>query len=71
MDPLLILSFTRLNSMFKQFLAKRSRQLKSSSDGSPQHGLLTSDLLYYIKQVRALPGLEMIQFHAADIWTSN
>ena len=45
----LILLFTRLNSIFKQLLSKRLKILRIANDGGPQHGLLTSDLLYYIK----------------------
>ena len=67
----LILLFTRLNSIFKHVLSKRLRQLKIANDGGPQHGLLTSDLLYYIKQVQSLPGLEMLELHVEDIWTTN
>ncbi|CAF0831024.1 unnamed protein product [Adineta steineri] len=67
----LILLFTRLNSIFKQLLAKRLRQLRIANDGGPQHGLLTSDLLYYIKQVQNLSGLEMLELHVDEIWTTN
>ncbi|CAF1323269.1 unnamed protein product [Rotaria magnacalcarata] len=67
----LILLFTRLNSIFKQLLAKRLRQLRIANDGGPQHGLLTSDLLYYIKQVQSFPGLEMLELHVDEIWTTN
>ena len=67
----LILLFTRLNSIFKQLLSKRLRQLKIVNDGGPQHGLLTSDLLYYIKQVQSFPGLEMLELHVDEIWTNN
>lgn len=67
----LILLFTRLNSIFKQLLAKRLKQLKIANDGGPQHGLLTSDLLYYIKQVQSFPGLEMLELHVDEIWTNN
>ncbi|CAF1260171.1 unnamed protein product [Adineta ricciae] len=67
----LILLFTRLNSIFKQLLAKRLRQLKIANDGGPQHGLLTSDLLYYMNQVQNLSGLEMLEFHVDEIWTAN
>ncbi|CAF3178575.1 unnamed protein product [Rotaria sp. Silwood2] len=67
----LILLFTRLNSIFKQLLAKRLRQLRIANDGGPQHGLLTSDLLYYIKQVQNFPGLEMLELHVDEIWTAN
>ena len=67
----LILLFTRLNSIFKQLLSKRLRQLKIANDGGPQHGLLTSDLLYYIKQVQNFPGLEMLELHVDEIWTNN
>ncbi|CAF4560950.1 unnamed protein product, partial [Rotaria socialis] len=67
----LILLFTRLNSIFKQLLAKRLRQLRIANDGGPQHGLLTSDLLYYIKQVQSFPGLEMLELHVDEIWTIN
>ena len=66
----LILLFTRVNSIFKHLLSKRLRQLKIVNDGGPQHGLLTSDLLYYIKQVQSLPGLEMLELHIDEIWTS-
>jgi len=52
-------------------LAKRLRLLKITNDGGPQHGLLTSDLLYYIKQIQNLPGLEMLELHVDDIWTIN
>ncbi|CAF5141456.1 unnamed protein product, partial [Rotaria sp. Silwood1] len=67
----LILLFTRLNSIFKQLLARRLRQLRIANDGGPQHGLLTSDLLYYIKQVQSFPGLEMLELHVDEIWTTN
>jgi vacuolar protein sorting-associated protein 54 len=65
----LFLLFTRLNSVFKYLLAKRLRQLKIVNDGGPQHGLLTGDLLYYMKQVQSLPGLEMLEVHIDEIWT--
>ena len=67
----LLLLFTRLNAIFKHLLGKRLRQLKIANDGGPQHGLLTSDLLYYIKQVQSLPGLEMLELHVEQIWMTN
>ena len=67
----LILLFTRLNSIFKQLLSKRLKILRIANDGGPQHGFLTSDLLYYIKQVQSLQGLEMLKLHVDEIWTNN
>ena len=67
----LLLLFTRLNFIFKKLLRKRLRQLRIVNDGGPQHGLLTSDLLYYIKQLQSFRGLEMLELHIEQIWTNN
>jgi hypothetical protein len=67
----LILLFTRLNSIFKQLLARRLRQLNIANNDGPQHRLLTNDLLYYMEKVQALCGLQMLQFDIDEIWTVN
>jgi hypothetical protein len=56
--------------MNKQLLSRCLRQLRIANDGGPQHGLLTSDLLYYIKQVQSFQGLEMLELHVDEIWTT-
>jgi hypothetical protein len=57
--------------MNKQLLSRCLRQLRIANDGGPQHGLLTSDLLYYIKQGQSFQGLEMLELHVDEIWTTN
>jgi hypothetical protein len=67
----LILLFTRLNSIFKQLLKKRLRQLNGANDGGRQHRLLTNDLLYYMEKVQTLSGLQMLQFDIDEIWPAH
>ena len=64
----LILLFIRLNSIFKQLLSRRLRQLRIANDGGSQHGLLASDLFYYIKQVQSFSGLEMLESHVDEVF---
>ncbi|CAF1233262.1 unnamed protein product [Rotaria sp. Silwood1] len=67
----LILLFTRLNSIFKQLLSRRLRQLTITNDSGPQYTFLTNDLLYYIKQIQTLPGLEILELHIDEILITN
>ncbi|XP_078464612.1 vacuolar protein sorting-associated protein 54 isoform X1 [Lampetra planeri] len=62
------LLFLRINACFKQHLKGQLSRLGVVNDGGPQHGLVTSDLAFYVGNLRGLNGLEQLDLNLTEIW---
>ncbi|XP_041352361.1 vacuolar protein sorting-associated protein 54-like [Gigantopelta aegis] len=60
--------FLRIDCSFKAILARKLSTLGVSNDGGPQHGLVTSDLVFYAGSYRALKGVEELSDSVNDVW---
>ncbi|XP_076464051.1 vacuolar protein sorting-associated protein 54-like isoform X2 [Babylonia areolata] len=60
--------FVRMNTSFKRLLRQRLVVLGVTNDGSPQHGLVTSDLTFYAGSFVTLQGLEDLVHNMDDVW---
>ncbi|KAL8589719.1 hypothetical protein ACOMHN_027227 [Nucella lapillus] len=60
--------FVRMNSSFKRLLRQRLTLLGVTNDGSPQQGLVTSDLTFYAGSFTTLQGLENLVESMEEVW---
>lgn len=60
--------FMRINQTFKKILSQQLNNLNVTNNGGPQHGLVTSDLMFYAGSFKALRGLEDLNQDMNDIW---
>ncbi|KAK7506845.1 hypothetical protein BaRGS_00001696 [Batillaria attramentaria] len=63
--------FVRMNTSFKRLLGQRLAVLGVTNDGGPQHGLVTSDLVFYAGSFATLQGLERLVENMDDVWTAR
>ncbi|KAJ8309174.1 hypothetical protein KUTeg_014048 [Tegillarca granosa] len=61
--------FTKINKSFTQIVRKQLIRLEVSSNGGPQHGLVTSDLAFYSGTFKTLRGLEQLAGDMNDVWS--
>ncbi|XP_002736560.1 vacuolar protein sorting-associated protein 54-like [Saccoglossus kowalevskii] len=60
--------FMRINVTFKEHLRQQLKKLCVTNDGGPQHGLVTSDLVFYTENIKMLSCLEDLIDNMDDIW---
>ncbi|XP_031550116.1 vacuolar protein sorting-associated protein 54-like [Actinia tenebrosa] len=60
--------FKEIKRVFKNCLAEKLEVLRVSNDGGPQHGLVTSDLAFFIESLRSLHGMRDIGKVLDDVW---
>ncbi|XP_024082604.1 vacuolar protein sorting-associated protein 54 isoform X2 [Cimex lectularius] len=59
---------------FKEILSERLHKMNIVNDGSPSHGLVTSELVFYLQDLKKVGGLppEHLELSAMnDIWLNN
>ncbi|XP_033126648.1 vacuolar protein sorting-associated protein 54-like [Anneissia japonica] len=59
--------FVQMNTSFKTHLKKQLITLNVTNDGGPQHGLVTSELVFYTECVQLTSGLDKLD-NMNDIW---
>ncbi|XP_043212455.1 vacuolar protein sorting-associated protein 54-like [Amphibalanus amphitrite] len=62
--------FTRMNAAFVESLRRRVVKLNIKSDGGPQHGLVTSELLFYQEHLKTLQFVPDRPF-AEQLWSPD
>lgn len=63
--------FIQINSSFKAKLKIHLQNLVVVNDGGPQHGLVTSEMAFYMQNIHSLTGLEGINLNMDDIWNKR
>ncbi|XP_075224349.1 VPS54 subunit of GARP complex scat isoform X2 [Lycorma delicatula] len=66
--------YRSINTTFKDILREHLLRMNIVNNGGPQHGLVTSELIFYIedlKRIKALPEHELNLNLMDDIWTSR
>ncbi|XP_047133571.1 vacuolar protein sorting-associated protein 54 isoform X1 [Hydra vulgaris] len=60
--------FRDIRRCFKVCFAERLSQLSVECDGGPQHGLVTSDLTFYLSSLKQYSGFSDLNYKFDDIW---
>ncbi|XP_077993143.1 vacuolar protein sorting-associated protein 54-like [Glandiceps talaboti] len=63
--------FMRINVSFKEHLRQQLIKLCVTNDGGPQHGLVTSDLVFYTENLKTLSCLEDLVDNMDAIWVNS
>ncbi|XP_039285384.1 vacuolar protein sorting-associated protein 54 [Nilaparvata lugens] len=66
--------YKNINKTFKDVLREQLIRMNIVNNGGPQHGLVTSELIFYLedlKRIKALPENELSLNSMDDIWTKQ
>lgn len=64
--------YRKVNSSFKEKLREQLVKMNVVNNGGPQHGVVTSELTFYLEALRklkVLPSEELNDNWMSDIWT--
>ncbi|XP_065226355.1 vacuolar protein sorting-associated protein 54-like [Planococcus citri] len=64
--------YRKINVKFKEVLRERIVKMNIVNDGGPQHGVVTTELFFYLqdlKKIGALPENELIESSMNDLWS--